>query len=399
MQQFLTSFVNAPGIIGGTGTALAAFGGTALETASQFALLAVAMPDGFKKMAFEAAASFGKMILSAGAYVAASIAGAAASAAAWVAANIAMIAATGGIILIIGAVIAIVVLLIKHWDWVKEKASALWEGIKAIWQAIKDFIVGVVTGVIDFVREHWQLILVIVLGPLGLLIGQVIAHWDKIKSIIKSAVDYILSAVRGLAALPVIVIGFIVNMVRGAIDKAGELINWFKGLTIRILSAVGDIASPLLSIGRDIIEGIWRGIQNGWSWLMDQVANLARSLLDAAKRAIGISSPSKDFATEFGEEVGPGAAIGITRNTPTAIRAVRTMAGAMLGAISGHNLSANMPISMGANQSIRNAAIMTNSAITLKIQTSGSAVDDFIAEIIRRYVKVQGGDVQQVFGR
>ena len=35
----------------------------------------------------------------------------------------------------------------------------------------------------------------------------------------------------------------------------------------------------------------------------------------------------------------------------------------------------------------------------LQFKTGGAPVEEFLAELIKRYVRVQGGDVQAVFGR
>lgn len=49
-------------------------------------------------------------------------------------------------------------------------------------------------------------------------------------------------------------------------------------------------------IGKNIVDGIKNGIANGWQALKDYVSDLAKSLLDSAKDALGIHSPSREFA-------------------------------------------------------------------------------------------------------
>ncbi len=56
------------------------------------------------------------------------------------------------------------------------------------------------------------------------------------------------------------------------------------------------LKSAFEGVGRAIIDGIWAGVQAGWNWLSDRIGDLARALLDAAKGALGIGSPSKEFA-------------------------------------------------------------------------------------------------------
>lgn len=328
---------------------------------------------------------------------AASVAAGATAAAAWIAANIAMIAATGGIILIIGALIAIVVLLVQHWDWVKEKASALGSWIKGVWDAIYGAISSAVSAIIDFVKEHWQAILAVVMGPIGILIGLLITNWEKIKAIFKTGVDAVLNAVGFLARLPEIVIGYIANMVQGAISKATELVNWFKDLRSKILGAIGNILQAMGEVGWNIIQGIWSGLQRGWSWLVDKVQNLARELLNAAKRAIGIASKSKAFEKEFGAEIPPGAAAGINSTANVARKAVQSMASGLLDSSALGRYRAAAP---GINTAVAHGMAGGQTArVVLEFRGGSTPIGEFLARIIRDYVKVQGGDVQTTFGR
>ena len=80
------------------------------------------------------------------------------------------------------------------------------------------------------------------------------------------------------------------------------------------------------TIGSSIVEGIWSGISSGWSWLTGKVSNLASSLFESAKNALGINSPSKVFADEVGKWIPAGIAVGIDKNAKTALNSVRDLA-------------------------------------------------------------------------
>lgn len=73
-----------------------------------------------------------------------------------------------------------------------------------------------------------------------------------------------------------------------------------------------------LSIGANIISGIGNGIKNGVGAIADAARSAAASALDAAKRFLGISSPSKRFRDEVGAMMMAGAGIGIEDNVPIA---------------------------------------------------------------------------------
>lgn len=102
----------------------------------------------------------------------------------------------------------------------------------------------------------------------------------------------------------------------------GELLGFIGGQIDGITTNAGKIGSA-------IIAGIRKGITDGWDALKNYVGNLAQSLLDAAKNAIDIGSPSRKFAKEFGEPIPQGAAVGIAAAIPTAVEATRRMAAAV----------------------------------------------------------------------
>ena len=76
------------------------------------------------------------------------------------------------------------------------------------------------------------------------------------------------------------------------------------------------------SIGNDVITGISNGLSGGWGWLCDTVWNLATDLLNSAKNALGIASPSKVFKEAVGKMIPAGIGIGIEANADSALGAV-----------------------------------------------------------------------------
>lgn len=92
-------------------------------------------------------------------------------------------------------------------------------------------------------------------------------------------------------------------------EKAKEAI---ANVCTTIVNGFADLPAKMVEIGSNIVQGIWNGISSGWGWLKDQVSNLARSLLDAAKGALGIASPSKKFRDEVGVFMAQGIGVGFS---------------------------------------------------------------------------------------
>ena len=65
-------------------------------------------------------------------------------------------------------------------------------------------------------------------------------------------------------------------------------------------------------------------------WLKDKVSHLATSLLDTAKNALGIGSPSRKFRDEVGRWIMPGVGQGIVKSMPNIMKTVRDSSTALV---------------------------------------------------------------------
>lgn len=82
-------------------------------------------------------------------------------------------------------------------------------------------------------------------------------------------------------------------------------------------------------VGSNICSGIASGIDSGWSWLKDKVGSVASSLLDKAKSALGIHSPSRLFRDIVGLNIGYGIGEGIEASEGSVVKTVTGLADAI----------------------------------------------------------------------
>lgn len=134
------------------------------------------------------------------------------------------------IIIGIVALIAAIILAVKHWDKIKAAMSALWTWIKDVFGAGWDWLKDKVVAAVD-----------------GIKAGAA-AAWDNVK------------------------------------QKAGDLVDWFTGLPGRIKKAIGNMAKLLLEKGKDVL----RGLANGAKWVWDHtLLGFIINRRQAIVRAIG----------------------------------------------------------------------------------------------------------------
>ena len=83
-----------------------------------------------------------------------------------------------------------------------------------------------------------------------------------------------------------------------------------------VTGALSSLPGAIVSIGENIASGLARGIRNGIGWVIDAAKDLASRALNAAKNALGISSPSRVFEREVGKFIPPGIGRGVKRAMP-----------------------------------------------------------------------------------
>lgn len=130
----------------------------------------------------------------------------------------------GLIIAAIAALIAIIVLLVKNWDKVREVAVQVWENIREktveIWNKIVDFFKGIWEAIVGFFKSNWDKILAILFPAVGipLLIAR---NWDKIK-------DYFSNLWDGIKNVFKTAINWVIGIAESFVN------SWIKGINLII---------------------------------------------------------------------------------------------------------------------------------------------------------------------
>ena len=185
-------------------------------------------------------------------------------------------------------------------------------------------------------------------------------------------------------------------------DEFSEFVKDIPGKIFKFLSG----GKSWSEIGSDIIDGIWKGISNGWDWLKDKVGDVADSLLDKAKRVLGIASPSKVFKDQVGKMLPAGIAVGVDANAGQALSAIDNLTNDLTNAatktialppIVGGKV---IPYSVGKSTSDETNDTLNKVLDMLQYnQNTGITMADLTATLetlLRRYlnIRVQLGDVE-----
>lgn len=176
------------------------------------------------------------------------------------------------------------------WSAIQGIVSAVWGGIQGVVSAGIGMVSGVVSAACSTIRSVWA------------------ALWNGVRSIVSS------------------VWGGIVGTVSNMVGRVGSVVSGIGG-TVR--SAVSGAGSWLVSAGRNIIQGLINGITGMVGSLYSSITNALSGLVDKAKNALGIHSPSRVFRDEVGVMVGRGMALGIDDSAHVVSRSMDSLVSTM----------------------------------------------------------------------
>lgn len=101
----------------------------------------------------------------------------------------------------------------------------------------------------------------------------------------------------------------IISSLLNAITSGGfsKMLNAGRGLLNKVKEGIVAGIGSLASVGTNIVQGLWNGINNAKDWLLGKIKGFGKSVLNGIKSVFGIHSPS----TVFRDQVGKNLALGI----------------------------------------------------------------------------------------
>jgi len=110
--------------------------------------------------------------------------------------------------------------------------------------------------------------------------------------------------------------------IKNAFTQAGENIrqgaenikNKVVELVTGIFNKVKELPEKVINIGRDLVTGLWNGINDKITWVKDKIAGMGQAITNAIKGVFGIASPSRVWAKEIGAMLPPGLYAGFEKS-------------------------------------------------------------------------------------
>jgi len=96
----------------------------------------------------------------------------------------------------------------------------------------------------------------------------------------------------------------------------GRVVNAITRLPGQVVEILRGLPSALAEVGKDIVRGLWKGIQDMGQWLIDRVSGWVKNVIPGPMaKVLGIASPSRE-AMGIGRMVGLGLVEGLLSTKP-----------------------------------------------------------------------------------
>lgn len=208
--------------------------------------------------------------------------------------NVAMNANPIGIIItLISALVAAFMYLWDNCEGFRNFFIQMWEGIKSAFSAVVNFFKTALEKIKNFFSQAWQGIKKAWSGVTQFFSG----IWQKITGVFSGVASFFS--------------GIFKRAWEGIKNAFSSVKSFFSGIWQKIKSAFkfGD----MLSIGKNVIEGLWNGIKNSVAWIKEKITGWVGDVMSFIKRLFGIKSPSRVMRDEVGVMLARGIGVGFEK--------------------------------------------------------------------------------------
>lgn len=152
-----------------------------------------------------------------------------------------------------------------------------------------------------------------------------VVNWgrDMYSKAVEVGSNFINNIITWIQQLPSKIWTWLSNTIQKASNFATDLGNKAKeagrNMVNNIINTVRELPSKMVSIGSDIVKGVWNGIAGMGTWLKNKVSSFFGGIVDGAKKALGIHSPSRVMRDQVGKYIAEGIGVGIEENSDSVL--------------------------------------------------------------------------------
>lgn len=230
----------------------------------------------------------------------------------------------------------------------QEELSKIGDLLDPIMTKVVEFAASILEKFNELSPETQNFILMIVgiaaaVGPVIVVLGSLITHFGTILTVapkLVSGLGLVKTAVAAIGGPVTIVMAVITALVLKFIhayntseefrNKVNAAFQSVRETVSAVVAAVSAKVKEFIGIGKNVAQGLYQGISETKTWLLNKVKEWCGSILNGIKAFFGIHSPSTVMRDEVGKNIPLGMAEGIAEETPAVTNAVDGMGESVL---------------------------------------------------------------------
>ncbi|HDD7112708.1 TPA: hypothetical protein PBH38_000808 [Staphylococcus aureus] len=194
----------------------------------------------------------------------------------------------------------IMTIVMTIWTAIWTFLQTLWNTIVTVatkvWNAITTAISTALQAAWSFISNIWNTIWSFLSSILTTIWNKVVSIFTQVVSTISDKMSQawnfiVTKGMQWVSTITSTLINFVNRVVQGFVNVVNKVSQGMTNAVNKVKSFVDDFVSA----GADMIRGLMRGIGNMARDLAEKAASVAKGALNAAKRALGIHSPSREF--------------------------------------------------------------------------------------------------------
>ena len=192
------------------------------------------------------------------------------------------------IIAVIALLVAGIVLVVEHWNEIKDAASACWEGVKSAWGNVTDFFKGIWDKIVSGATGLWNSIVSIFTTIKNFFVSiwnsmytVVSTLWGAIWNTISPIVMAIWNLISTIFTVIWTIISTIMQGIFHVISNVWNVIyNAVSGVLISIWNIITSIWNIIYTAVSGVLSSIWGAVSSIWNSIYNAISGVLSSIFN-----------------------------------------------------------------------------------------------------------------------
>ena len=177
------------------------------------------------------------------------------------------------------------------------------------------------------------------------------------------------------------------------VNRFNDVVDFVKGIPGKIRDCFSGAVNWLKDAGGNIVRGLWNGISDMFNWVKNNILGFGGHIVNWAKQALGIHSPSRVMVEEVGKYIPSGIEMGIKANTSGLMDSLDSLSLDMVDAVKVPTTSTgSLPVFDRSASGVTSAIPQTS----IVIQSMQVRSDNDIRLIAQELHRLQKRDMRRV---